>query len=159
MVSYYDLESFMVELETLVKANIQTYMTAVNTDKGDSLLGSFQADSYSVWNLSDIQPYPMSFLQFVSGDPQVVNANPGYNHALIYPIRLMCFIQDTGDGNIGKRKARMNRVLLLLAQEKIVPTYVNLSAGITDMNSTILETEAGTTYEIASIVFTASFAF
>jgi len=96
----YDIETFMSELDTAVKANIQTYITAVNTEKGDTLLETFVSDSYKSWSIPDILPYPMSYLQFISSDPRISSTNPGYAHSMDYSVRITCFILETGDGNV-----------------------------------------------------------
>jgi len=160
VVTKYDLETFMGELETLMKENLNDYMYAIDKEKSDYLLGGFNCDSYYTWSMSDIPPYPMSFFQFVGGDPVIGAASStGYAHSLTYPIRLTCFILDTGEGNVGKIKARMNRVLLELVQEKIVKTFQDLNPEISKMDSKLLETAAGTVYDIASIAFNVTFAF
>jgi hypothetical protein len=155
----YDIESFMGEFETLVKTNIQTYMTAVSTEKGDSLLPGFDSDSYRLWSISDIPPYQLSFLQFIAGDPFVDVSNPGLDHALSYSVRLTCFVQDTADDNMGKIKARMNRVLLIMFQEKIVPKFTNLNLTISSIDSTLLQSPDGTTYDTSSVMFNVTMAF
>ena len=159
MVTKYDLETFMGELETLMKENLNDYMYAIDKEKSDYLLGEFNCEAYHTWSLTDVPPYPVSFFQFVGGDPKLEGVSGGYGNALTYPIRLTCFIADTGEGNLGKIKARMNRVLLEIAQEKIVKTFQRLNPEVVGIDSTLLETAEGTVYDIASILFNVTIAF
>ena len=155
----YDVEVFMTKLETFVKANLQTCIDDVQTEKGDSLVEAFDPESYRVWSMSDIPPFPLSYLQFIAGDPTIVSQSGGMGESYEYPIRLTCFVLETAQLNVAKKKARMNRILARLVREYIAPKFKNQYVQGTNMDSTLIRTQLGTVYETASIMMTIQLAF
>ena len=160
MVAYYDLELFMSELATLMKVQIPIYAAALNTEKDDNLLSTNSIDDcYDTWSLADILPFSVSFLQHVAGDPTIRVLPQGRGAALSYPIRISCFLQDTGDENMPIIKARYNRVLLFIAMNELVTSFPSVQPETIDIDSMLIQTENGATYEIAALTFHVDFAY
>lgn len=51
--SKYDIESFIDDLSTYLKANLTTQITAINTEKGDSALTVPDSSSYAIQTIND----------------------------------------------------------------------------------------------------------
>jgi len=55
----YDVESFLTEIETVFKANLNTEITAINTEKGDSLITTISDNAWYVNQLPEVHSYPV----------------------------------------------------------------------------------------------------
>lgn len=151
-----DLETIMDDIATIMKANIQAYVTEVNAAKGDSLLPAFAAADYHLWNLRDVPNKQISYLQLIAQDPRINSANA--SNLIIYYIQINTMWRIKDRDNIPKIKARYHYIFSRILAEKVAPKYPDIE--ITDLNSILgqeEDTEDGLV-EFITVTFTVSLA-
>ena len=145
------IEEIMDDIDARFKADIPTYITEINAEKSDFNLDTFVEESYALWSIPDIQPYPISFLQYLSKDPKIVNTVRGAGFALQYEISIVCFIQEDGTSNISRKQARYNRILQTIVKKNLARRWAGIL--VVDSISIPIQNQAGQTYTLASIGF------
>lgn len=100
------IEDFIFGLEADMKLNFNSYLTAVNTAKGDSLLTPFANESYFVQTLDERVTNYEQFIILQAGNPTLVKSDRGAA-AVTYPVAVyMSFDQGTTDGDAAKKLYR-----------------------------------------------------
>lgn len=108
----YDIESWLADLETFLKANLNTQIAALNTEKNDSLTLAtidttggyfFQTMNDRVANFDPILFYGVDKIEAGPIGPATVEK---------YTIAVLIILADTGNDDVsGKRLLRYQRVL------------------------------------------------
>jgi hypothetical protein len=120
----YDPETYLLAIETFLKANLNTEITALNTEKNDSIsLKSISTDAYFLQTLNDTvanyNPHILIGLDDIGGS----GIGPGTLKTLTFSIIII--LEDRGeDLFIGRRMLRYGRVLedlLNRSFNKIIP--------------------------------------
>lgn len=149
-----DIETVMDNIATLAVTGIPAEMTAINTDKGDSLLDTSNFSArYFTWIMNN-NTYPVSFLQYLDDDPQVIATKSATS--LIYPITISCTINENAVLNIPILKSRYNRAIRQFIMNTLMPKYSDIM--ITKQLSLVGRDLAGNSYEIGEVTFTLSLA-
>lgn len=98
----YKLETLIFDLETYLKANLNTRITAINTENGDTLLSTFDASSYFVQTLDDRVTNWSQFVFIQAGNPTLDQSEYG-GLALTYPIGIYLMLPSD---NLNEMNAR-----------------------------------------------------
>ncbi len=145
-----DTEVIMDDIAAIVKANMQAYITEVNTAKGDSLLPAFVATNYHLWTLRDVPNQPVSFLQFIPEDPQINSAHA--SNLIIYAIQLNAMWRIKGRDNMALIKARYHYIFARILAEKVALKYPDIE--ITAMNSILAMEDEDTEDNLVEFITT-----
>lgn len=126
-----DLETIMSEIETIMKANLQSYITDMNTEKGDTLLAAFEPNSYLMYRLDgNVMPnYKISFLQYFNATPtkSITGAS-----AIQAQIAIDIIIDLENDLLSDIRLMRYMRIIKKIIDKKITPNFTSSSIISTD---------------------------
>lgn len=98
----YKLENFIYDLETYIKANLNTKLTEINAENSDSLLSLFDASAYFVQTLDDRVTNWSQFVFIQAGNPALDQAEFG-GLALTYPIGVYLMLPSD---NLDEKNAR-----------------------------------------------------
>ena len=111
------IEDFVYSLEAEMKLNFNSYLTAINTEKGDSMLTPFAPESYFVQTLDEKVTNYNEFVIIQAGNP-TLNGSERSTAILTYPVAVyMSFDQGTTDVG-GKKLYRYLDALLKFILEK-----------------------------------------
>lgn len=111
----YDIEALLGDIETFMKANLNTKLTAISTDKNDGIsLLPVDSNGYFFQTLNDkvtnYDPFVFYGLQDIDNKGGQAGIGPGTEKK--YSISVMICVSDTGqDVNITKRVLRYSRAL------------------------------------------------
>jgi len=128
-----DGEGIMDEVETVFKANMAAKLTALNTEKGDSLLIAFDADSWLKYRLpgqGTMPPFPVSFLQYLTGTPTTQIKG---GHSIGYNIAIDCIIQSSNTEDDDRKLLRYQRAVLGVLKENLSGCFTAIELVSTDM--------------------------
>jgi len=107
----YDIESFLADIETLLKAHLNTAISALNTEKNDSItLASVDSAAYFLQSLNgpvaNFDPY------ILYGVTDIKSASAESASVSDLTVQVIIVQSDNGqDENISKRMYRYGRVL------------------------------------------------
>jgi len=106
-----DPESYLLAIETFLKANLNTEITDLNTEKNDAIvLKSISTDAYFLQTLNDKVANYNPYILIGLDDIQSVGIGPATGKKMIFSIVII--IQDSiEDLLIGRRMLRYGRVL------------------------------------------------
>ncbi len=121
-----DLEYIMDDIETTLKANLQSFISTYNTNKGDSLLPNFDSDAYYPYRLPGqgiLPPYPVFFTQYPSGPPEAQSQNQSVG--LVYRVAIDACVKASAlvSKEDEKKVLRYQQVLIRAIDQKITPNY------------------------------------
>ncbi len=105
-----DVETIIDDIVTFLKANLNTQITAMNTEKGDSLLGPVSGDAYMIQSLNNaaVNFNPFIFIPIVGIDSEPI----GPRSKETYFIQIILILSGVAvDSNAGKKILRYRRVL------------------------------------------------
>jgi len=135
----YDIENFLSDIETYFKANLNTHIAAINTEKGDSLLSSVSTGSYTIQSLDAgvVNQTPMILI----GVSNIESNTLANVNVKTYSVDIIIIIEKDSDFNNIKRlwryqraiedtvKAAYNSILrsLRLKVESLVPVEVAIN--------------------------------
>ena len=128
-----DGEGIMDEVETVFKANMAAKLTALNTEKGDSLLVAFAAEAWFKYRLpgQKIMPnYPVAFLQYLTDTPAVVikgSSSIGYN------IAIDVIIQASNTEDDDRKLMRYQRAIIEILKENLTSCFTAIELVSTDL--------------------------
>lgn len=88
----FDVEKLLDDLETFFKANLNNKITAINTEKGDSLLQAINQNAFLLGNLEDENKSYTPFVVIQIADVTSTVAGPVV--AETYEIEVLMFLQD-----------------------------------------------------------------
>jgi hypothetical protein len=106
-----DIETVLDDIETFLKANLNTQIAALNTEKADSItLDTVASDAYILQSLNNtvtnFNPWVFYGIETTKSDGK------GPSTAVTYVINVIIALTDNGnDTNIGRRMLRYSRVL------------------------------------------------
>lgn len=106
----HDIEEVLGDIETFLKANLNTEITNLNTEKADSItLATVSSSAYFMQSLNNeiVNHNPFIFY----GISQVQSRSIGSATAKTYNIQVVLVIIDGQQVDIGKRLLRYSRVL------------------------------------------------
>lgn len=114
----YDIEGLCDDIETLLKANLNTYITALNTEKGDSpVLDTIDSDAYFFQTMDGKEAAYSPYVFY--GVQDIADGDDVYNVPTHVDITVAIIIADEGqDVDSAKRMFRYLRVLKNLFKEK-----------------------------------------
>lgn len=121
-----------------MKANIQAYVTAMNAEKGDTILGSFDsAKDYFTYNLParDVMPNRKAFFLQTIENPDVVSIQGA--SAYLAQVGIDVVVNMTNDGKDERRMLRYNRIIKDIVDNLISPEY----KGVTVRNAGMTQVE------------------
>ena len=155
-----DIETIMIEIAEIMKLNIPLKIVELATEKGDALLGTsdnlgeinYTDAAYYTWQLNQIAPYPLAFLQFIEGDPELWLTDDGSDCAKRYTIGIAAVIAETGKSTTPQAQARIGRILEEIIREELTGRYK--PAEIVRIRSTVLRDPNSNLYLTAEILFT-----
>lgn len=108
--SMYDIDSWIDDFETFIKANLNTYITQVNTEKSDSLLKTIDSNAYFFQTMNDRVANYDPFIFYGISDLESIGIGPQLSEK--YMIDLIVVLTDTGQDLLtGKKLLRYNRAL------------------------------------------------
>ena len=128
-----DGEGIMDEVETVFKANMAAKLTALNTEKGDSLLIAFETAAWFKYRLpgQKIMPnYPVAILQYLTGTPTVQikgGSSIGYN------IAIDVIIQVSNTENDDRKLMRYQRAIIEILKENLTSCFTAIELVSTDL--------------------------
>jgi hypothetical protein len=152
-----DFEVVMNEIAEIVKESIPVYSAKLAEDKGDTLLehantlSSVMDNIYSLWNLSDMAPFSVSFLQAMAADPEVSCLDNCAGVHLRYFIAIMCFVMATGDNLEVVKRERYCRILRDIIKNEIATRFEDVM--VEDVSTAIMADQAGASYESCAVTF------
>lgn len=113
-----DIEKILDDIDTFLKANLNTQIAALNTEKGDSIsLTTVDSDSYFYQSLNNKVANADPFVFY--GVVDSVSEPAGPVTGVTYTIQVVIAKVDSGnDPDIGKRILRYGRVLKDLFENK-----------------------------------------
>jgi len=114
----YGLEELLNDLETIIKANLNTKIASINTEYDDDYnLETVRDEAYFLQTLDQqFSNYPTSILYGVTNIDSISNAG---NSVDTFTIEINIVITDTGQNvNIAKKLYRYSRVLKEIIEEK-----------------------------------------
>lgn len=118
-----DIEVVMQEIRDTMVSKLPDAITAMNTEKGDTLLPTFDTESYFLYRLGsvDLMPnYLVSFLQhFESTDVVSITSSTAIN----YRVAINVVIRITNDGLSDIRLTRYMRILRDIIDKHVTPCY------------------------------------
>lgn len=114
----FDIETFLSELETYLKANLNTKITAINTEKGDSpQLASINSDAYFLMTMDEAVANYDPFVYY--GIQDIVSDGIGPGTAKAYTVVVALLFADSASDQLnGKRVLRYSRALNEVIDEK-----------------------------------------
>ena len=98
----YKIENFIYDLEANLKANLTSYIDAINTANGDSLLEAFADESYFIQTLDERVANYNQFIILQAGNP-ALNSGLGGAVALTYPLAVYLSF-DAGNSDVGAKR-------------------------------------------------------
>jgi len=108
-VAKYDLESFVRDIETMLKANLNAQITAINAEKGDFSLLTVADTAYIFQTLDDkVVSYSPCVFYYVD---TIVSEGVGPATSESISIEIVVILSDTKDGKTQYRLLRYLRVL------------------------------------------------
>lgn len=117
MAAKYDLESFTSDIETLLKANLNTKIAAIDTEKADGITtGPVNDAAYFFQSLNEdvVNLDPFIFW----GVDNIVSDSLGPATLETVSVAIMLVMEDTAeDGNLRKRMLRYKRALQEVFQD------------------------------------------
>jgi len=102
----YDIELFLSDIEAIIKSKLNDKITAVNLEKGDSLISSINDKA---WYFSQL-PSNWSYKQFIVWGLQNIELNAQQNDAHIQTVSVF-FEVVIPDGNEAKAEAQIYKLL------------------------------------------------
>lgn len=114
----FDIETLLSDLETFLKANINTYITNLNTEKNDGItVPTISANAYTLqsWNqsITNYDPFILYGISAIESD----SINGGSSEK--YTVEVIVIKADNGnDQNIVKKMFRYSRILKDLFEDK-----------------------------------------
>ncbi len=118
-----DIETIMDDIKQVITGSIQSVITSINTEKGDTLIPTFDPDSYLMHDISHysiLPPYSVFHLQTIHNATDI-KPNEETN-GLEYRIELASFIsQQLNADNDYRIGLRYQRVLYELYSQYIAP--------------------------------------
>ena len=145
-----DFEELMADIGEIVKTNFQTLVTKINTEKGDSLLETFDPNKFELYAIENYN-FNIHYCQGVLDIVKVNSTEQGT--ALTYEIGLDVIIarQAKGLSNQAKRMERYTRLLVELVNSYIAQKY---DARIeTVSGTTFKDIKQGQLYDYARVSF------
>ena len=122
----YDIESLLTDIETILKASLSAKLTAITTEKGDSITLTAVNNSAYVYDLDDKEMnYDPFILMFPMG-PESEGIGPATIETITININL--FLNDNAnDQNIYKKMFRYQRAIKEVIQTNFQRGYGKLS--------------------------------
>lgn len=119
----FDIETFLEKLETKLKVSINQKITAINTEKGDSLIDQIPTDAWIFGSLDDrAKNYKDFIFYFVD---TIDTSLAGARSAEDYTIEIDIFMYDRQDNKVQKRLLRLHRAL----REAVLETWDKVGIG------------------------------
>lgn len=109
----YDIESFMADVEAFLKANLNTKITAINSEKNDTItLPSIPDEGYFLQTLNDTVTNYNPFIFFGVDSVETEGTGPANKDAYSVDV-ILCFADQGADapGAVAKKLYRFSRVL------------------------------------------------
>jgi hypothetical protein len=146
----------MNTIKSTILSNIGTEITAINSEKGDSLLLPLvgAGSNYYLWDIDDVPAYPVAYLQEVLDE---ISIGIRHDTAVTYHIRLVAIIQEDATLNMPLLKNRYLRVLMTMINKYATKLYSEIS--ITNVASALAVSQAGLSYQLAGVTFAVTIAF
>lgn len=120
----FDIETLLDKLEEKLKVNLNQKITAINTEKGDSLL---QTIPNTAWIFGSLDDRAKNFKDFVFYYVDTIDTKvAGSRVSEEYTIEVDYFLFDRQDEKIQKRILRSHRAL----KESIIETWEKVGIGI-----------------------------
>ena len=138
----YDIEQLLTDIETILKANLNTKILAVSADKGDGIV--LKPISASAYITQSLNMKMMKYDPFVlTGVSAIESGTSGPGCSQVPTIQIMVIMADGGRADLLSRLLRYQRALLEVIQENFskIPEASNLSieslvpVAIEDINS------------------------
>lgn len=109
MARFYDVESFIADLETHFKATLNGKITAINTEKGDSALATVNANAYYFQSMNEVNhAYDPIVFYYIDQLNSIPN---GQAVARTMVIEFVLAFTCRGDSKDMKRALRYSRAL------------------------------------------------
>lgn len=109
MARFYDTESFLADLETFLKANLNGKVTAINTEKGDTALSQVDSNAYTFQSMNEINHAYDPFIFYYIDQLNSITNGPQVARTLVVDVVLAFACQS--DGKDMKRALRYGRAL------------------------------------------------
>lgn len=125
-----DIETIIEKIKSTVQANLPTYIAAMNTKKGDSLLSDIPSDAFYQYKLPGISVmpmYPVSVLQYITGADIDSSINGGTSIRWSVAMDVICTISASNDATDERRLLRYQEVIRRISEEKIMPIFPNMT--------------------------------
>jgi hypothetical protein len=119
-----DIETIFFDLLDFAKANLNTQITAVNTDKGDTVLDQINAGAWLVGSLDDSCKSYNNFVFAYIAETSATTVGNQVNRKGVFEFDIV--IAEKEDGNDYKRVLRYHRALeqtMIQAWDKICKGY------------------------------------
>lgn len=114
----YDIENLMDDIETFMKANINTKIAAINAEKADSTVLKTISDSAYFFQSLDERVTNFNPFVFYGLAANIESEGIGPAVSKILPINIAVITFDSNQANIGKRYLRYNRAIEEIFLEK-----------------------------------------
>lgn len=120
-----DAEVILSKIAVIARANLQTIIEGINTEKDDDLIPCFVEDEqYFEGSLEDFPAFESFYLQYVPVDPKVI---PNHDEmALRVTAQIAAFYPFQDSAINYKRKLRYNRVLYELMNKYVKKKYPSI---------------------------------
>lgn len=120
----YDIESFLRDLDAYLKAKLPAKITAVNADKGDSLLEAIPAEAFFVLTANNKMEAYKRFIFTGIVDLDTIQAGPNLAEQLSAQVLVSC--TDIGDPDEAWRMLRYQRAI----KEVIAGGFTDFRSGL-----------------------------
>jgi hypothetical protein len=130
----------------------------LNTEKGDSLLLAIPTSggtvlNYFTWELRELPPYPLAFLQFIDGDPVIEGTN-SREASISHTISIIAIMCDDGSTNMPKLKERYNRLMRSIVFSEVSKKgYFSATGGLANIYVNMLDEAGDKLYVTSGITF------
>ena len=115
--STYDAETMINDIKSYLSSNLNTYITDMNTEKGDSLLSTIDSSAYSIVNLRESAMTFNPFVHIAIDDIEAESIGPA-THTLYKLIVAVCVTGLDESEDLWKVLLRYSEVLKRIFQEK-----------------------------------------
>ena len=155
-----DIETIMADVATTMRTYLPLKMADLCAEKGDTLFGTsvsdgdytFNSDAYYVWQMNDLAPYPLAFIQFVDGDPALFSTDNGSDCAKRYTIGIVAIVAENAKGTTAIAQTRIGRAIEEVIRERITGRIC--PAWVVRLRSTTLRDTNDRYYVTAEVYFT-----
>lgn len=115
----YDIEDFMVDLKSVLVANLNTYITQMNSDRPTPQLGSIDNNAYYIQSLSDEHAAYENFIFIFEDDTSGIENGPATIESYDIVVALVTSYKNEASEHMAKRLWRYRKILKTIIRKSL----------------------------------------